>query len=101
MRTRARADRDARPQAEEHRRQAVSTIHDFTQIREPLTQRTFFSDFRTVDGLVLPHRLDMEFGARLEEMVVESIRVDAPLETTVFTFEPPAGEEETAPEEGG
>ncbi len=52
------------------------TVHDFTQGQGVIPRRTFYSDFRAVDGLVLPHRVAVEFGARLEEMVVERVAVD-------------------------
>lgn len=46
-------------------------IADFSQAREPMNQRTFFSDFRRIDGgIVIPFQRNMEFGARLEEIVV-------------------------------
>lgn len=41
-----------------------------------MTQRAFYGDFREIDGLVIPFRVDLEFGARLEEMRVEEVRVD-------------------------
>ena len=41
--------------------------------RMPPRREAFFSDFREVDGLVLPFRVDTEFGARLEEMRVEEV----------------------------
>ncbi len=53
-----------------------TTVHDLTQGPAPMAQRTFFSDFREVDGLVLPHSVAIEFGARLEEMTVEKVTVD-------------------------
>lgn len=62
-------------------------VHDFTQSAEPLRQRTFFDDFREVGGLVLPHRVEIEFGHRLETMSVEKAAVD--LELKPETFSPP------------
>ena len=53
-----------------------SRVHDFTQAEGPIDQRAFYSDFRRVDGLVVPFQLDLEFGARLEEMEIESVKVD-------------------------
>ncbi|MCR9247449.1 MAG: PQQ-like beta-propeller repeat protein [bacterium] len=61
-----------------------STIVDMTQAREPMPRRTFCSDFRTVDGLVLPFRVAMEFGARLEEIAVERATVDPKIDATFF-----------------
>lgn len=68
-----------------------ATIVDFTQGPNPLQRRTFFDDFRTVGGLVLPHQVDHEFGARLEAMTVERVRVDPELDDAEFAAPPPDG----------
>ena len=61
-----------------------STVVDMTQTREPMSMRTFCSDFRTVDGLVLPFRTAMEFGARLEEIEVDRVTVNPELDAAAF-----------------
>lgn len=61
-----------------------STIIDMNQIREPMQKRTFYSDYRKVDGLVLPFELAMEFGARLEEITVDRVTVNPELGPAVF-----------------
>ena len=53
-----------------------SQVFDFTQSAELMLQREFFSDFREVGGIVLPHRIDLEFGARLESMTVREVVID-------------------------
>ena len=53
-----------------------SQVHDHTQAEGPMGQRAFYSDFREVDGVVLPFRMDLEFGARLEEMRVSAVHVN-------------------------
>lgn len=73
-------------------------VWDYTQGTEPLRRRTFFDDFREVDGLVLPFQVEHEFGARLEAMTVEQARVDPELDDADFAA-PPAPE--PAPEETG
>jgi outer membrane protein assembly factor BamB len=81
--------------AETHLEVAIdATIYDYTQMTDPLTRRTFFSDFREVEGLVIPHRVAHEFGARLEEMEVEEVIVNP--EIPAGTFEMP--ESAPAPE---
>ncbi|MEM1205803.1 MAG: PQQ-binding-like beta-propeller repeat protein [Acidobacteriota bacterium] len=69
-----------------------STVPDATQGQDPFARRTFFSDFRDVEGLMLPHRVSHEFGARLEEMAVERVELnpDLPEERFRFTGEEPA-----------
>ena len=62
-----------------------SEVHDFTQTLEPMRQVVFYDDFREVEGLRLPHRLDAEFGHRLESMTVDSIEVNVELREDVFS----------------
>jgi hypothetical protein len=62
-----------------------SRIYDFSQAAEPMDQRTFFDDFREVDGLVLPFRVDWEFNARLESMAVDEVLVDPEIDPAEFS----------------
>jgi hypothetical protein len=62
-----------------------SRIYDFSQAAEPMDQRTFFDDFREVDGLVLPFRVDWEFNARLESMAVDQVLVDPEIDPAEFS----------------
>ncbi|MFQ5350107.1 MAG: hypothetical protein ACE5EG_06675, partial [Thermoanaerobaculia bacterium] len=77
-------------------------VWDYTQGTAPMRRRTFFDDFREVDGLVLPFQVDHEFGARLEAMTVEAVRVDTELDDEEYEPPPPAppagGEEPAAGE---
>jgi hypothetical protein len=66
-----------------------STVIDHTQLPEPMRQRAFYGDFREIDGLTLPFRLDLEFGARLEAMRVESVEVNPEIDAARFS-PPPA-----------
>lgn len=79
-----------------------ATVHDFTQGQAPMTRRTFFDDFRAVGGLVLPHLVSVEFGARLEEMKVEEVVVGTELPPERFALpaseKPDTGEDGTGPE---
>jgi len=61
-----------------------SQTTDYTQSGQEMQQRAYFSDFRTVNGLVIPHRIEKEYGARATLMVIEKIRIDAPLEDALF-----------------
>lgn len=61
-----------------------STIIDMNQSRKPMELRVFHTDFRKVDGLVLPFRLAMEFGARLEVIEVKGAKVNPELGAEVF-----------------
>ncbi|MEJ2086153.1 MAG: hypothetical protein P8Y44_10815, partial [Acidobacteriota bacterium] len=68
-----------------------SEVIDLTQFEEPVSQRIFFDDFRPVDGLVIPHSIEIEFGARLESMTIEEVIVNPELESSRFQM-PSAGE---------
>jgi hypothetical protein len=66
-----------------------SEVIDDTQGPKPLRQRTFFDDFREVQGLVLPFQVDHEFGARLEAMTVDEVVVNPELPDERFAPPPP------------
>ena len=78
-------------------------IWDHTQSADPIHRRTFFDDFRPVEGLMLPFQVDHEFGARLEAMTVHEVRVNPDLDDAEFAAPPapPTEEEEPKEEETG
>ncbi|HSF39154.1 MAG TPA: PQQ-binding-like beta-propeller repeat protein [Thermoanaerobaculia bacterium] len=61
---------------------------DHSQLPGEMQQRAYFSDFRTVNGLVIPHRIEKEYGARATLMVIEKVRIDAPLDDALFALPP-------------
>ena len=63
-----------------------SKVFDYSQLPEEMQERAYFSDFRTVDGLVIPHRIEKEFGARHTVTKVERVRVNPELEETLFAM---------------
>ncbi len=71
-----------------------SQVNDYTQSAEPMRQRAFFDDFRDVSGLVIPFKVDYEFGHRLESMTIEEIELNRELSDEHFSPPPaePAGE---------
>jgi hypothetical protein len=62
-----------------------------------MAQRAFYSDFRDVEGLMLPYRVDLEFGARLEEMRVEKVTLNPKIDPAHLEA-PPAMEADEAGE---
>lgn len=69
-----------------------SKVFDYSQTSEAMQERAYFSDFRTVDGLVIPHRIEKEYGARHTVTRVERIRVNPEVEGGVFAMPaPPIG----------
>jgi hypothetical protein len=71
-----------------------STVMDYTQSGSKITQRAYFSDFKTVGGLVIPHRIEKEYGARASLLVIEKVKIDPQLDDAVFKMpevaKPPA-----------
>jgi hypothetical protein len=57
-----------------------------------LEQTTFLDDYREVEGLVLPHLVEKEFGSRVRTLELESVAVN-PEEQPGFAFPVPAGME--------
>lgn len=47
---------------------------------------TYYSDFRTVDGLVIAHRQDQEFMIRHVSLTVEKVRVNPEIDPERFKF---------------
>jgi outer membrane protein assembly factor BamB len=63
-----------------------SKVFDYSQLPQEMQERAWFSDFRTVDGLVIPHRIEKEYGARHTVTRVERIRVNPEVEDRVFAM---------------
>lgn len=78
-----------------------SMVADMTQSMQPVRMRTFFSDFREVDGLVLPHHLELEFGARLEVMQIDSVRTDGEIDAARVELPGPPTSSASAGNEDG
>lgn len=74
-----------------------SMVFDFTQRGDAMPQRTYFSDFRPVGGLVLPHRIEKEYGARHVVVAVEQFRLDPDLPEERFRMPLPEGMEALRP----
>ncbi|HET9227352.1 MAG TPA: hypothetical protein VFR31_11845, partial [Thermoanaerobaculia bacterium] len=63
-----------------------SKVFDYSQLPQEMQERAYFSDFRTIDGLVIPHRIEREYGARHTVTKVEKIRVNLEVEDGVFAM---------------
>jgi outer membrane lipoprotein-sorting protein len=66
---------------------------EYGQVME---KQTWFSDYRKVKGLVLPHRMDQEFGTRYELLQLEKVRVNFDVDEALFRMPPPEGMEPLA-----
>lgn len=51
---------------------------------KPLNKTISFSDYRSVDGIMLSHRSQWESDGKKGEKVIQSARYDAPIEASVF-----------------
>lgn len=49
---------------------------------------TYYSDFRTVDGLVIAHRQDQEYGIRHVALTVEKVQVNPEIDPARFEMKP-------------
>ncbi len=65
-----------------------STTWDFTQSGSSMRKRSFFSDFRKVGDVMLPHHIEQEYGARLAVMVIEKVALNPPLDMARFAMPP-------------
>ena len=51
---------------------------------EPKDRWTYYSDFRTVDGLVIPHRQEQEYSIRNVSLTVEKVQVNPEIDPERF-----------------
>ncbi|HEY3175629.1 MAG TPA: DUF1579 family protein [Candidatus Polarisedimenticolia bacterium] len=72
----------------------VSTTADFGQEME---KRSYFSDFHDHGGLLIPHRIDMEYGTRNEVLEVENVRLNVAAGDELFRMPAPEGMEALKP----
>jgi hypothetical protein len=74
-----------------------STVFDFTQAGEAMDQRAYFSDFRTVSGIVVPFKVEKEYKSRYTVLALSELTVDAPLDDDSFRMPLPPGMETLRP----
>ncbi len=61
--------------------------------RMPMEQRTFFSDYREVDGVLVPHHIEIETGNLYRTMDVEEVKINTDIDPQVFSLPLPGGME--------
>lgn len=74
-----------------------SQVFDYTQTGDPVARRSYFSDFRRVDGIVLPFQVDAEYKARYTSLTVQSAKVDATFSEDLFRLPLSSGMEALRP----
>ncbi len=66
----------------------ISPTEDFGQ---ELEKRSYFSDFRAVGGLTMPHRIEMEFGTRNVVLEIKMVKINPDLSADRFRMPLPEG----------
>ena len=69
----------------------VARISKTVDFFEEMEKRSYFSDFRVVGGLVIPHHIDMEYGTRSESLQIEKVAVNGAVDPARFKMPPPEG----------
>ena len=68
----------------------IKTTTEVLQGGTPMTVETELSDYRSVDGIMLPHALKTSInGTPTASIVVENIELNAPLDESTFTLPKP------------
>ncbi len=57
----------------------------------PMPTRTFFDDFRKVEGLVIPHHVEGQWYTRDRVMTVENVELNAEIDDALFRIPAPNG----------
>ena len=69
----------------------VARISKTVDFFEEMEKRSYFSDFRSEAGLVMPHRIDMEYGTRNEVLEIAKVTANAAIDPDRFRMPPPEG----------
>lgn len=59
----------------------------------PMTQRTWFDDFREVSGVMIPHYTETQWYTRHRVIDAETIEANVDLDSSLFAMPPPPGME--------
>ena len=62
----------------------IARISPGADMRRPREKRTFFDDYREVNGIYFPFRIDIELGFRYQSFEVERVVVDEPIPDEFF-----------------
>lgn len=62
----------------------------------PMVQRTYYDDFRKVDGLVIPHLTEAQWYTRDRVMRVDAIEINGEVDEALFEMPPRLGMEKLA-----
>ncbi len=66
---------------------AVDSVnYDMTLGPQALPARAYFSDFKKIGGVLLPHHIEKEWGPRYTVLAIEEVKVNPELPAGVFTM---------------
>jgi Protein of unknown function (DUF1579) len=71
----------------------AARVYRGAYMRVPVERRIFFSDYREVDGIVLPFLVEIESGNLYRTMTTERVEVNADIDPEVFSLPPTRGME--------
>ncbi len=69
----------------------IVRVSSGSDLRQPTSKKTFFLDYREVDGLMVPHHMDIELGYRFQSLVVERVEINPEIDDSVFRMPLPEG----------
>ncbi len=78
----------------------VARISQGADLQMEVEQKTYFSDYREVSAVLLPHLIEIELGSRYQVMEIEEIQANTEIDDRVFTMPLPAGMERLRSLEG-
>ena len=63
----------------------IARISTGSEFGRPVVERTWFDDFRKVQGLTLPFRIESEFHTRHRVMEIDKVELNGPVDQTRFS----------------
>ena len=70
---------------------AVARTHTSSDFGRAMPGATYYMDYRTVEGITLPHRVETEFGTRHRVMELDRVELNPELAKGHFAFPAPPG----------
>lgn len=67
----------------------VARVNKTVDLTQEVPQWTYFSDFRTVEGLVIPHRLDREYSIRHSALEIQKVQINSQVDPELFKMPAP------------
>lgn len=71
----------------------VARVSPGSDFGRPMPQRTFYDDFRTVEGVVIPHYQETQWYTRNRVQHVKTAELNVELDPAIFHMPPPPGME--------